>query len=322
MNEALRVSQSALKAGGPVADELLDVTVVLVAGASLIFLGVMALLAVALMRQRRGAPPKARWWIWGGGVAFPCVVLVVLFLYSEWHRPAWRPVPPRDALMVSITGHLWWWEVRLRDPATGVEVVLANELRIPVGRPVYVGLASADVLHSFWVPSLAGKMDMVPGRLQHLLLQADRPGIWRGQCAEFCGTQHARMALLVVAQAPQAFEQWLANQSRPAAPLPDTPEAAVLARGREAFLQRRCQACHAVRGVAESSRLGPDLTHVGSRLSLGAGTLATSSESLADWVAHTQQHKPGAHMPSAARTPDSAAAQEIEDIAAWLAHLR
>jgi len=318
MSDAVPVSQSALQPGGPVADTLLGVTGVLVAGASLIFLGVMALLVLAV-RQRHGAPVRLRWWIWGGGVAFPVVVLTLLFIYSEWHRPPWRPVPPRDALIVGITGHLWWWEVRMRDPVSGTDAVMANELRIPVGRPVYIGLTSADVLHSFWVPSLAGKMDMIPGRVQHLLLQADRPGTWRGQCAEFCGTQHARMALHVVGEPPEAFAAWLAHQASPAAPLPEGSAGEAPVRGREAFLTHRCQACHTVRGVAEESRLGPDLTHVGSRLALGAGTLPMDGDSLAEWVAHTQQHKPGARMPSSAQRLDPAT---VKDISAWLAHLK
>lgn len=316
--QAVPASQSAFQPGGPVADTLLGVTWVLVGGATLIFVGVMTLLALG-MRRRHGNPVALRWWIWGGGVAFPGVVLVLLFLYGERHRPPWRPVPPSDALVVGITGHQWWWEVRLRDPVSGTEAVMANELHIPVGRPVYIALASHDVLHSFWVPSLAGKMDMIPGRMQHLLLQADRSGTWRGQCAEYCGTQHANMALHVVAQPPEAFAAWLAAQAAPARAVPEGEAGAVLARGREAFLAHRCNACHTVRGVAQESRLGPDLTHVGSRVALGAGTLPMDTESLAGWILHTQEHKPGARMPASAHRLDEAT---VRDIAAWLAHLQ
>ncbi|MDH6594964.1 cytochrome c oxidase subunit 2 [Variovorax sp. TBS-050B] len=306
-------SQSALRAAGPVADSLLQVSVVLAVGGTLIFAGVMLLLVLAI-RRRAGGRVDARWWIVGGGLVFPTAVLTALFAWSEWHRPPWRPVPPSDALIVGVTGRMWWWEVRYRDPATGAEVVTANEIRIPVGRPVYFGLGSADVIHSFWVPSLGGKMDMLPGRVQHLLLQADRPGVWRGQCAEYCGEQHARMALHVVAEPPAAFDAWLAAQARPAV-APAAPSAAV-ARGREAFLAHRCNACHTVRGVSEQSRLGPDLTHVGSRLHLGAGTVANEPGELARWVAHTQQLKPGAQMPSSGQRipPD-----ELDAIASWLA---
>ncbi|RSZ40026.1 c-type cytochrome [Variovorax beijingensis] len=305
--------QSALRAAGPVAETLLEVSGVLVVGGALIFAGVMLLLVLAV-RRRGGSRISTRWWLLGGGLVFPTVVLSALFAYSEFHRPPWQPIPPPGALIVGVTGHMWWWEVRYRDPASGAEVVTANEIRIPVGRPVYFGLGSADVIHSFWVPSLGGKMDMLPGRVQHLQLQADRPGTWRGQCAEYCGEQHARMALHVVAEEPAAFDAWLAAQARPAA----TPSPEV-ERGREAFLAHRCNACHTVRGVSEQSRLGPDLTHVGSRLHLGAGTVPNDPAQLAAWVAHTQQLKPGARMPSSGERIGEA---DLQSIAIWLAQLK
>ncbi|CAN7332643.1 c-type cytochrome [Variovorax paradoxus] len=305
--------QSALRAAGPVAQSLLEVSGVLAVGGAVIFAGVMLLLALAI-RHRGGGRVNTRGWLLGGGLAFPTVVLSALFAYSEFHRPPWRPIPPPGALIVGVTGHMWWWEVRYRDPSSGAEVATANEIRIPVGRPVYFGLGSADVIHSFWVPSLGGKMDMLPGRVQHLLLQADRPGTWRGQCAEYCGEQHARMALHVVAEEPAAFDAWLAAQARPAA-----AASRELERGREAFLAHRCNACHTVRGVSEQSRLGPDLTHVGSRLHLGAGTAPNDAAQLAAWVAHTQQLKPGARMPSSGERIGEA---DLQSIAAWLAQLK
>ncbi|WP_077003231.1 c-type cytochrome [Variovorax sp. KK3] len=300
-------------AAGPVAASLLQVSIVITVGATLIFVGMMALLALAL--RKRSGRVDARWWVLGGGLVFPSVVLAALFMYSEARKPPWREAPPPDALVIGVTGHMWWWELRYRDPATGAEIVAANELRIPVGRPVYLGLTSGDVIHSFWVPALGGKMDMLPGRVQHLLLQADRAGVFRGACAEYCGEQHARMALHVVAEAPAGFDAWLAAQARPAA----ASNAMAIERGRDAFLAHRCDACHTVRGVAEHSRLGPDLTHVGSRLYLGAGTLANDAEGLAHWVAHTQQLKPGARMPSSQARIDAAS---IESIATWLAELK
>lgn len=316
MSEGL--PQSALRAAGPVAEALLEVSGVLAVGGTLVFAGVMLLLVLAI-RRRKGTV-NARWWLIGGGLVFPTVVLTALFFYSEWHRPPWRPIPPPGALIVGVTGHMWWWEVRYRDPASGAEVVTANEIRIPVGRPVYFGLGSADVIHSFWVPSLGGKMDMVPGRVQHLQLQADRPGTWRGQCAEYCGEQHARMALHVVAEEPAAFDAWLAAQAKPAATAaPSSTSSREVERGREAFLAHRCNACHTVRGVSEESRLGPDLTHVGSRLHLGAGTVPNDPAQLAAWVAHTQQFKPGARMPSSGERIGEA---DLQLIAAWLAQLK
>ncbi|VWX62854.1 Cytochrome c oxidase subunit 2 [Burkholderiales bacterium 8X] len=309
-------AQSALQAAGPVGQTLLDVSLVLTIGAALIFAGTMLLLFFAV---RRGptelSRAQKRAWVLGGGLVFPTVVLIALFFYSQWHKPPWRPMPPKDALIVGVTGNMWWWDVRYSDPATGTEIRTANEIRIPVGRPVFFGLSSADVIHSFWVPTLGGKMDMLPGRVQHLQLQADRPGTFRGQCAEYCGGQHARMALQVVALPPAEFDAWLAGQARPAAARP----ASELVRGRDAFLANRCDACHAVRGVSEQSRLGPDLTHVGSRLQLGAGTIGNDPEQLEAWIAHIQQLKPGARMPSSAGRLD---AETLSSIAAWLAQLR
>jgi cytochrome c oxidase subunit II len=297
-----------LQTAGPAAHSIAEVGWVLIIGAAVIFAGVMLLLAHAL---RRHAPqvPAARW-IAGGGVMFPLVVLVALFVWTLPLSSAWRPVPPAGALVISVTARMWWWEVKYPGAP---EVITANEIHVPVGRSVYLALASSDVIHSFWVPALAGKMDMVPGRVQHLLVKADAPGVYRGQCAEYCGEQHARMALHIVAETPEAFESWRAAQARPAAATP--PERV---RGRQAFLAQRCDACHAVRGVSAGARLGPDLTHVASRLHLAAGTLPNTSVSLAHWVAHVQQVKPGARMPSYERLdPETLAA-----LAEWLASLQ
>lgn len=306
--------QSVLLPAGAAASAITSLSWVLIAGATLIFVGVMLLLAWALQRRSAGQPVRTRLWLLGGGVLFPLVVLTSLLVWSHARTPAWLAQAPPGALIVGITAHMWWWEVRYSDPATGQDITLANELHLPVGRPVWLGLNSSDVIHSFWVPALGGKMDMVPGRVGHLLVQADESGTWRGQCAEYCGEQHARMALHVLAKPAAEFDAWLAAQARPAA----APASALLARGREAFLAQRCNACHAVRGVAEESRLGPDLTHVGSRLYLGAGTLANQPGNMAKWVAHTQTVKPGARMPS---SPDMDA-DTLHALAAYLGHLK
>jgi cytochrome c oxidase subunit 2 len=306
--------QSVLAPASEAAARITTISWVLIIGATLIFAGVMALLAVALRRPERERPVRERLWIIGGGLLFPLVVLTTLLVWTLARTPGWMERPPPGALIVGITAHMWWWEVRYRDPATGQEVALANELHLPAGRPVWLGLSSPDVIHSFWVPALGGKMDMVPGRVEQLMVQVDQPGLWRGQCAEYCGEQHARMALHVVAHAPADFDAWLAAQAQPAA----APDTALLERGREAFLAQRCGACHTVRGVAEESRLGPDLTHVGSRLFLGAGTLANQPGALAHWVAHTQDVKPGARMPSSGEMD----ADTLQALAAWLEHLK
>ena len=300
-----------MQTAGPVAQSVSGLAWLLFIGGGLIFLAVMLLLAWALRNHARG--PRARLWILGGGVLFPVVVLIALFAHVVPLTPS-RQAPPADALLVSVTGHMWWWEVRYPAGPGEPELVTANEIRVPVGRTVAIALASNDVIHSFWVPALAGKVDLVPGHRNQLILSADRPGVYRGQCAEFCGEQHAKMALHIVAQAPQDFEAWRQTQLRPA-PAGLTPQQA---RGREAFLANRCSACHTVRGVAQESRLGPDLTHVGSRLHLGAGTLANSTGSLTRWVAHVQEVKPGARMPSYERLDP----QTLADLGDWLGSLQ
>jgi cytochrome c oxidase subunit II len=306
------MSGGVMQAAGPQAQAIETVGWVLFAGGAAIFIGVMLLLASAL--RRRGGTARPLLWVLGGGVLFPGVVLAALMAWSLPMSPPWKPLPPPDALVISVTGRMWWWEVRYTDPATGGEIHTANEIRIPAGRPVYLALSSTDVIHSFWVPQLGGKMDMLPGRMQHLLVSADRPGVYRGQCAEFCGEQHARMALHVVAEPPEAFAAWLAGQALPAAATPTAGQEL----GRAAFVAQRCDACHTVRGVTGDSRLGPDLTHVGSRMHLAAGTIANTDQGRAHWLAHVQQVKPGARMPSYDRL-DAATLAAIAD---WLGALK
>ena len=288
--------QSVLHPASPDAAIIAHLSWVLFGGAAVIFIAVMALMFIGL-RGEGGRQVSARWWIGGAGIAFPVVVLTALLVWSTWRSADLSPQTSRGAMSIGVTAKMWWWEVRYHDPASGREVVSANEIRIPTGRPVYLGLTSTDVIHSLWVPALNGKMDTVPGRVNGLTLQADKPGIYRGQCAEYCGEQHARMALHVVAMAPPDFERWLANEARPA----KAPQDALVERGRAAFLEQRCQSCHTIRGVAgaEHARLGPDLTHVGGRTHIAAGTLRNHRGSLAGWIADPQAIKPGARMPAA-----------------------
>ncbi len=311
---ALAQLQSVLSPAGAAAATIASLSWVLFAGAAVIFAGVMSLLAWAVARRAGTRPVRPMRWIVGGGILFPLAVLTGLFVYSHWRTPGWLQPPPPGAVIVGITAHMWWWEVRYRDPASGQDITLANELHLPVGRPVWLGLNSPDVIHSFWVPALAGKVDMVPGRVNHLLVEAGQAGMYRGQCAEYCGEQHARMALHVVARPPAEFDAWLAAQALPAA----SPNSPLLESGRQAFMAQRCNACHTVRGVAEESRLGPDLTHVGSRLYLGAGTLRNQTGAMAHWVADVQAVKPGARMPASSDMD----AGTLAALSAWLEHLR
>jgi cytochrome c oxidase subunit 2 len=304
--------QSVLHPAGPDAAVIAQMGWVLFLGGTLVFIGVMWLLARSLRHQRRTV--RTRVWIIGGGLLFPVFVLTLLLAYSTWRTTQLGTQGSRGALPVSVTGKMWWWELRYADPAGGPDIVTANELRIPAGRAVYLGLGSADVIHAFWVPQLGGKVDMVPGRMHGLTIRADKPGVYRGQCAEYCGEQHARMALHVVAMPQPEFEAWLAGQARAALP----PANAMLRRGRDAFLAQRCNACHAVRGVSEGAALGPDLTHVGSRMYIAAGTLRTDHAALAGWIADPQAIKHGARMPAAGRM----SGETLRELAAWLESLK
>jgi cytochrome c oxidase subunit 2 len=304
--------QSVLHPAGADAAVISQFTWVLFGAGTLIFVAVMALLVLSLRDNAK--PLRPGLWIAGAGVAFPVLVLSALLVWSTWRSAQLVPQSSNAALTISVTARMWWWEVRYRDPAGGREIVTANEIHVPVGQTVYVGLNTSDVIHSLWVPALSGKRDMIPGRVTGLTLRAEQPGIYRGQCAEFCGAQHARMALHVVALAPAAFRDWLQREAQPARAL----QGALLERGRAAFLAQRCQTCHTIRGVAETARLGPDLTHVGSRIHIGAGLLRTHQGTLAGWIADPQAVKPGVFMPAAAGIDGDT----LRALAAYLEHLQ
>jgi cytochrome c oxidase subunit 2 len=308
--------QSVLHPAGLDALIISDMAWLLFGGGALIFIFVMLLLAFSLRQRQRILP--ATLWVFGLGVAFPVTVLSALLAYGVLRSRELTPPISQGALVVAINARMWWWEVRYRDAASGRDIALANEIHIPVGTPVYFALSSEDVIHSFWVPALAGKVDTIPGRITRLRVQAERPGVLRGQCAEYCGIQHARMALHVVAQTPAEFEAWLANQAKPAR-VPDTPQ---LERGRQVFVERRCSACHAIRGVKEEAlagrAVGPDLTHVGSRMYLAAGSLRNERDSLRAWISDAQHIKTGARMPAFKDIGDA----DLQALAAYLEHLQ
>ncbi len=282
--DPLRALQSVLDPHGPVAQAIADSAWLLFVGAAVIFVLVLALAAWAIF-----APPARRTWlasagfVIAAGIVFPVLVLGSLLIYSFLYRDAVEGA--EGSLRIDVVGHQWWWQVRYFNPAGELEFETANEIRLPVGKPVALQLSTADVLHSFWVPNLAGKLDMVPGRVNRLRLQADRAGLFRGQCAEYCGSAHALMALYVVAQDAADFDEWRARQRKPAA-------------ASNAVFMARCAACHTVRGTSASGALAPDLTHIGSRLSLGAGLLPNTPEALARWLSSTQHLKPGSLMPT------------------------
>ena len=207
---------------------------------------------------------------------------------------------PEGALTVDVIGNQWWWEIRY----PGTDVVTANEIRIPAGRPVKLRLRSADVIHSFWVPELAGKLDLLPERTNTMVIEADAPGRYQGQCAEFCGLQHANMGIEIVAEDPADFDAWLREQSQPAA----APSSATAREGRKLFASSGCASCHTVRGSAATGDTGPDLTHLASRRRIAAGALPLTTSGLTEWIRNPHDVKQGASMPAPDLTDDEIAA--------------
>ena len=267
----------------------------MVTGATAIFAVVIALACYAVYRDPgKRRPLSSVKLIVAGGVVFPVVVLSALLVYGVALTGSLRAADEADALHVRVTGYQFWWEVSYPGANAGERVATANEIRIPVGRPVVLTLTSADVVHSFWVPSLAGKIDLVPGRVTQLTLRADRAGTLRGQCAEFCGADHARMALHVVALPEESFQSWVDHQ-RQAASAPQSESAAA---GRGDFIEQGCAHCHAIRGVTQPKLPAPDLTHVASREWIAAGTYRNTREQMIEWIARGDVVKPGRAMPS------------------------
>jgi cytochrome c oxidase subunit 2 len=260
-------------------------------GAALVTLLVTVLMIAPFVRRRETTAHR-KVFLWGGGIALPLLTLLALVPYVLSVGQETRAATRSDGVSVEITGHLYWWEMSYRISAE-TAAASANELRIPVGEPVELLLRSDDVIHSFWVPRLAGKTDMIPGRTNRVVIQADQAGWYRGQCAEYCGGQHSLMAFDVVAVPRAEFDAWLAKLAR----LPPTPASQALRDGRSLFLSLGCGACHAVRGLAQG-RLGPDLTNVGARRTIAAGTLPGGVGNIAAWIASAQHLKPGNAMQS------------------------
>jgi cytochrome c oxidase subunit 2 len=258
----------------------------------------LSLYAMWARRKREVSAAAGSALIVGGGVIFPTVVLAILLGYALAMLPRTLSRAPAGTLQIRVSGEQWWWRVQYRPPG-GEPVELANEIRLPVGALVEFELVSPDVIHSFWIPALGGKMDMIPGRTTWLTLRPERVGVFRGVCAEYCGASHAWMAFPVVVHEPAEFERWLARQAAAAA----VPRDEITARGQHVFLANGCGACHAVRGTPADGVVGPDLTHVGSRHSLAAGRLDNEPADFVRWLQQPTQLKPSAHMPSFAMLP-------------------
>ena len=242
------------------------------------------------------------------------VILFVFLIYSySTGRALTADLGQKNGLSIEVTGHQWWWEVRYNDVDASNIFTTANEIHIPVGVPVLFTLRGGDVIHSFWVPNLAGKKDLIPGKVSTMWLQADKPGVYRGQCAEYCGLQHARMALWIVADPPDQFIAWRQNQTQGSAP----PATDSQKRGQQVFLSTTCVMCHAIGGTTAGANYGPNLTHVGSRNTIAAATLANTREHLMGWVANSQTFKPGNRMP-----PNNLSDQDLQAVVDYLQSLK
>jgi cytochrome c oxidase subunit 2 len=245
------------------------------------------------------------------GVAVPIVVLSVLFWYSDLRVIGTTAAPAASSTSrtIEVIGHQWFWEVRY----PGSKAVTANEIHIPTRTRINLVATTADVIHSFRVPELNRKIDMIPGKRNHILLYADKPGVYRGQCSEFCGFQHANMAMFVFAQPRAAFKRWLAHMAAPAT----SAGTGAATRGRAIFLSQSCAGCHTIRGTQARGRVGPDLTHLQTRTTLAAGTIPNTKGYLAEWVADPQHVKPGNKMPQVPLQ-----GQEFQDLIAYLESLK
>lgn len=316
---------SVLDAMGPQAAHILDLWRVFVVTCALVFGAILAVLLLVLWRTPRadertppdvalaqGFEPRRRRTV-AAAVAGSTVLLVLLVVISVFTDRALAALSLRDAVNVEVTAHQFWWTVRYVNGPPADTFETANEIHVPVGRPVVVKLNSDDVIHSLWLPNLAGKRDLIPGRTALLQFRADRPGVYRGQCAEFCGFEHALMGLLVVADPPERYQAWLQAQRQPAA----APADAQALRGKALFESKSCALCHAVQGTLAQGGHAPDLTHLGARRTLAAGTLANTPQQLAAWIADPQKYKPGANMPATPLSPE-----DLQALVAYLGTLK
>jgi len=306
------VHQSALAPAGPQAARIGDLWWLMFWVCTAVYALVVLALLAAVTRRREAAgiapvvhPPAAgerrlgRWV--GGATAVSAVILLGLLVASVSTGSALESLARPNSVSIDLVGYQWWWQVQYSDPMPSRRVVTANEIHIPVGQPVRLRVTSRDVIHSFWVPALHGKKDLIPGRTNDLWLRADRPGVFRGQCAEFCGWQHAHMALLVIAETPQQFAAWLDAQRQTAKP----PADPLAIKGQQVFDTGPCALCHTIAGTQAVGSAGPDLTHLASRRTLAAGIL------------DPQSLKPGNRMPAI-----SLGADDLQALLAYLETLR
>jgi cytochrome c oxidase subunit II len=288
-----------LHADGLMGARILPLTQGLLIVSAVVVVLIAALILIAIFRRGRTGDVagtaliegEARGWI-SIGVGLSAVVLVGLVVWTSMTMARIANPPSKPALSIEVRGHQWWWEFAYLNDDPSKTFVTANEIHIPVGKPVRFALKGEDVIHTFWVPSLGGKVQLIPGQTNLTWLEADKPGVYRGQCSQYCGQQHAHMVLTVFADPPEAFEAWREAQLR-AASQPSSDDARL---GEQRFIVR-CGACHAVRGTPADGHVGPDLTHLMSRTTIAAGELPNNPGFLSGWIANPQSLKPGSLMP-------------------------
>lgn len=316
------LDQSVLEPAGPQAATVAHLWWFALAVAAVVYLATVGALLWAAWRARRrerrgemvgaDAEPRMR-----RGVTLAVgATVAILFVFLVTDLVVGRtlsPVPAKHPITIELTGHQWWWEATYADTSAHGRFTTANEIHVPVGEPVLFLLESQDVIHSVWVPNLAGKKDLIPGYTQSWWFQADAAGLYRGECAEFCGLQHAKMSLLVIAEPPAQYARWVARQRLPAIDATD----AVASRGREVFLTGPCAMCHEIAGTSAASHAGPPLTHLASRRTIAAGTLPNTRGALAGWIVDPQRVKPGVHMPANQLEP-----QDLEALLTYLQSLQ
>jgi cytochrome c oxidase subunit 2 len=315
------INQSVLSPAGVQASSIHALWVLMLSVCTVVFVAVLTALLIAVLRgnhrcsDQPSASPAERTLTKYVGVAvgLTVVTLIALLVASVWAGRSVASLRAESALSIDVAGHQWWWEIQYEDAVASRRVMSANEIHIPTNRPVVLKVTSRDVIHSFWVPNLQGKRDLIPGYTTALWLQASRSGVFRGQCAEFCGMQHAHMAFDVVAESEEEFARWLDAVRQPGRDPPD----ATARKGRDVFMQTRCAVCHTIRGSDAAGQTAPDLTHIASRRTLGAGSLPNTPDNLANWIRDPQRVKPGNQMP-----PNLLADDDLHALVAYLETLR
>ena len=314
MNGLLHTAQSVAGNDGRQGELVSGLFVTFLIVAAVFYLLVIAFLLWAILRRKREEsrelPLRRALIAWTGVTALILAGLTLASWFTDRHLAQAAEAP---TLEIELVGHQWWWEVRYKGATPNTEVRTANELHLPAGVRAHLTLRSGDIIHSLWIPNLAGKQDLIPGRETDLSLLPLRAGRYRSQCAEFCGIQHANMALDVTVESPAAFEIWRQAQLR----TPPAPADPAAQRGYALVTSGACASCHNIAGTPASGQIAPDLSHVASKSSLAAGTLPMNRANLAAWIADPQRHKPGNNMPIVPLTQ-----AQLADVVAYLETLR